>query len=47
MPTPDCAILASRGILRLTGPDAGTLLQGLVSNDIDALTPTMPSTQRC
>lgn len=39
MSTPDCAILANRGILRLTGPDAGTLLQGLVSNDIDALTP--------
>ena len=28
MPTPDCAMLASRGILRLTGPDAGTLSAG-------------------
>ena len=39
MPTPICALLDNRGILRLTGPDSRTLLQGLISNDITSLTP--------
>lgn len=39
MPTPTCALLDNRGILRLTGPDSRTLLQGLISNDITSLTP--------
>lgn len=39
MPTPICAPLDNRGILRLTGPDSRTLLQGLISNDITSLTP--------
>lgn len=29
--------LANRGVIRLSGPDASTMLQGLVTNDLDAL----------
>jgi folate-binding protein YgfZ len=36
---PGCVVLDQRGIVRLTGPDARSLLQGLVSNDLELLTP--------
>ena len=39
MSLPRCAILAGRSILRLTGSDTRVFLQGLISNDITALTP--------
>ncbi len=32
-------ILESRGVLRVTGPDARPFLQGMISNDVDKLTP--------
>ena len=32
-------ILESRGVLRITGPDARPFLQGMISNDVDKLTP--------
>lgn len=40
--TPAFVILPDRAFLRVTGPDAATFLQGLMSNDIDALA-TSPS----
>lgn len=39
MLTPICALLDNRGVVRLTGPDSRSLLQGLISNDITSLTP--------
>lgn len=39
MPTPICVPLDHRGIVRLTGPDSRSLLQGLISNDITSLAP--------
>ncbi len=33
------ATLTDRAILRVSGPQSRSFLQGLVSNDIDALTP--------
>lgn len=39
MSLPRCAILTGRSILRLTGSDTRVFLQGLISNDITALTP--------
>ena len=40
MSPPGCVVLDQRGIVRLTGPDARGLLQGLISNDVDSLTPS-------
>lgn len=37
MSEPRCVVLEDRGVLRLTGEDARTFLQGLVSNDIELL----------
>lgn len=34
---PSAALLENRGCLRLSGPDAASLLQGLISNDLDRL----------
>lgn len=39
MSPPGCVALDQRGIVRLSGPDARGLLQGLISNDVDSLTP--------
>jgi folate-binding protein YgfZ len=39
MPDPRCVVLASRGVVRLTGEDTRSFLQGLISNDVDLLTP--------
>lgn len=32
-------VLESRGVLRITGPDARSFLQGMISNDVDKLAP--------
>ena len=42
MSPPGCVVLDQRGIVRVTGIDARGLLQGLVSNDLDSLTPAHP-----
>mgnify|MGYP002078628443 CR=1 FL=1 len=42
MPLLRCVPLANRGIVRAAGTDARTLLQGLVSNDLDLLAPERP-----
>jgi hypothetical protein len=39
MPEPRCVPLPDRGILRLSGKDARSFLQGLISNDVDRLAP--------
>lgn len=39
MTGPTSTILADRGVLRLAGDDTRTFLQGLISNDVDALSP--------
>lgn len=36
---PGAAVLATRGVLRLAGPDRAAFLQGLVSNDVASLAP--------
>ena len=33
------AILAERGVIRITGEDAREFLQGLISNDINRVSP--------
>src|SRR5829696_1457529 len=42
MPSPRCTLLDRRALVRLSGPDARTFLQGLVSNDVDLLAPDRP-----
>lgn len=37
MPAANIALLPDRGVISVTGADAGKLLQGLITNDIDAL----------
>ena len=41
------ALLADRGVVRVTGEDAEKLLQGIVSNDMDLLASSPRSTPRC